>query len=209
MDSEPTVIYKARSADDANLLKNVLAQSGIDAQVVTAASSAWAGMGGLFAHAEVIVAEKDVVEARRIAAEFDQHTAIDTSDTVEPATPAVALGDWPVCPRCGARRTAICPACRTAGSDFPLADRMSEAEPGETGPPLLLCPECDEPFTPGYLRRCGQCGHPFESAGDVDAAEDLETGALREHFSAWAWVVALISVLVIVAVIILLFVTRR
>ena len=33
---EPTVIYKGRwSADDANLLKNVLAQSGIDAQVVT------------------------------------------------------------------------------------------------------------------------------------------------------------------------------
>ncbi len=206
MDSEPTVIYKARSAEDANLLKNILAENGIDAQVVTAASSAWAGMGGIFAYAEVIVAEKDVAEARRIAAEFDQHTAIDTSEEVESATTTAAPADWPTCPRCATRRSAICPACRTQGNDFPPADRMPEAGPGEALRPLLLCPECDEPFTPGYLHRCAQCGYQFEAAEDEDHAE---AGALREHFSAWVWVVALISVVLMVAAIALLFLSSE
>jgi hypothetical protein len=207
MDSEPMVIYSAQSAEDAHLLKNILAENGIEAHVMNTGLGAVVGFDSPLA-AQVAVAGKDVAEARRIAAEFDEHKPIDTAEAAE-TTATAARGDWPACPRCGTPRTAICPACRTEGSDFPSADRAPDAEPGDASRPLLLCPECDEPFTPGYLRRCGQCGHPFESAGDVDAAEDLETGALREHFSAWAWVVALISVLVIVAVIILLFVTRR
>jgi hypothetical protein len=155
------------------------------------------------------VAAGDTVEARRIAVEFDQHQAVDTAENVEPATSAAAPGDWPVCPRCGTRRTAVCPACRTEGTDFPAADKMPEAEPGETSRQLLICPECDEPFMPGYLHRCAQCDYPFEGPGDVDDVEDLETGALRTHFSSWVWVVALISVVLVVAAIAILFLSSE
>jgi hypothetical protein len=204
MVSEPTVIFSARSAVDAHLLKNILAENGIEAQVLNAATATVVGVGSSIVWPQVAVAAKDVAEARRIAAEFDQHTAIGTSDKVEPATSAVALGDWPVCPRCGARRTAICPACRTVGSDFPPADAIPDREPGAAAPLLLLCPECDEPFTPGYLRRCAQCDYQFDDGEDV-GVDDVEAWALREHFSAWVWVVAVISVVLMVVAIAILF----
>ncbi len=132
MDSEPTVIYTARSAEDAHLLKNILAENGIDAQVVNAATPRGAGMVDSLAWRQVTVAEKDVVEARRIAAEFDQHTGhrhCGNSRAGDTAPSRSAIG--PSAPVAARRRTAICPACRTEGSDFPPADRMPEAEPGE------------------------------------------------------------------------------
>jgi hypothetical protein len=209
MDSEPTVIYTTPSAENAFLLKNVLAENGIDAHVANMGTATASGMGISLAWPQVAVAAKDAVEARRIAVEFDQHQAIDTAENVEPATSTAAPGDWPVCPRCGTRRTAVCPACRTAGTDFPAADKMPEAEPGQPERQLLICPECDEPFTPGYLRRCVQCDYPFEDPGDVEAVEDLETGALRANFSGWVWVVAVISVVLVVAAIAILFLSSE
>ena len=39
----------------------------------------------------------------------------------------------------------------------PLTDQQSETPSS----PLLICPTCDEPFHPRYLRRCEWCGHEF------------------------------------------------
>lgn len=67
-----------------------------------------------------------------------------------------------ICPECNRRRTAVCPICRTAGSNFPPGDFPVAREEEETAePPLLICPTCDEPFEPRYLRRCEWCGHDF------------------------------------------------
>jgi hypothetical protein len=55
---------------------------------------------------------------------------------------------------------AVCPVCETAGTDFPLAD-MPRAGDDEESLAWLICPTCDEPFEPGYLRRCECCGNDF------------------------------------------------
>jgi hypothetical protein len=53
----------------------------------------------------------------------------------------------------------------TEGSD-PLRskDRTEEPAGGDAG--LLICPTCDEPFTPRFVRRCGGCGHEFPDGFD-------------------------------------------
>jgi len=52
--------------------------------------------------------------------------------------------------------------CGGQGDDSEAADETFDG-------PLLLCPTCDEPFAPRYLRRCEWCGHEF--AEDADALE--------------------------------------
>lgn len=40
---------------------------------------------------------------------------------------------------------------------------------------MLLCPTCDEPFVPQYLRRCEWCGHEFPEGVEIDPpADDFE-----------------------------------
>ena len=36
---------------------------------------------------------------------------------------------------------------------------------------MLLCPTCDEPFTPQFARCCGDCGHEFPDGFDQSQAE--------------------------------------
>ncbi|HVA48359.1 MAG TPA: hypothetical protein VNH11_18475 [Pirellulales bacterium] len=64
------------------------------------------------------------------------------------------------CPACGRTRVAVCPFCRTTGTRFRAADMM-EMDDANEEPALLICPTCDEPFEPAYLRRCEWCGHDF------------------------------------------------
>lgn len=64
------------------------------------------------------------------------------------------------CPACGRTRVTVCPFCRTTGTQFRAAD-MIEADLAAGEPVLLICPTCDEPFEPTYLRRCEWCGHDF------------------------------------------------
>jgi len=81
--------------------------------------------------------------------------------------------DWPVCPRCDKRRQAVCDVCATAGSDFPLAEFQGALAPSgsvtdaeqeaDQAEPLLMCPNCDEAFTPRYYRICAWCDHDFQS----------------------------------------------
>ncbi len=53
----------------------------------------------------------------------------------------------------------------------------------ESGEPitLVMCPTCDEPFTPEYVRRCESCGHEFP-----DGYDPPETPAEAEDLSGQA-----------------------
>lgn len=64
------------------------------------------------------------------------------------------------CPDCSRPRVAICPFCKTMGNHFRAADEIAVRET-DAEPSLLICPICDEPFEPTYLRRCEWCGHEF------------------------------------------------
>ena len=84
----------------------------------------------------------------------------------------------PVCPQCGRLRQTMCPVCKTAGTEFPWADeefsapaalhQIATADNDADAPAavisdglMLVCTTCDEPFEPGYARRCEWCGHDF------------------------------------------------
>ena len=41
---------------------------------------------------------------------------------------------------------------------------------------MLLCPTCDEPFTPQFARRCSACGHEFPDGIDQPQAERASEG---------------------------------
>jgi len=42
---------------------------------------------------------------------------------------------------------------------------------------MLLCPTCDEPFTPQFARRCNGCGHEFpDGFDDYQAEQELRLG---------------------------------
>lgn len=69
---------------------------------------------------------------------------------------------WPVCPECGARRTARCPICSTVGDLFPLAD----AEFWDGTEPVVQAPE---PPRSG----CG-CANQIEHACQGDCSEPVE-----------------------------------
>ncbi|HWB12571.1 MAG TPA: DUF2007 domain-containing protein [Pirellulales bacterium] len=62
------------------------------------------------------------------------------------------------CAGCGRPRVAVCPFCKTSGRRFRPAD-MIEVEQSDGVPHVLICPICDEPFEPAYLRTCEWCGH--------------------------------------------------
>lgn len=92
--------------------------------------------------------------------------------------------DWPRCPRCRRPRLAVCPACQTAGSKFPLADDHSGSSAwlGTASPlarPLLVCTTCDHPFTPEFYRRCEGCGHTFPDGLDTPRSTPVEDAARR------------------------------
>ena len=69
------------------------------------------------------------------------------------------------CAGCGRARVAVCPFCEESGSRFRAADVL-DVERSHGAPHLLICPICDEPFEPSYLRICEWCGH--------DAGEGIE-----------------------------------
>lgn len=86
--------------------------------------------------------------------------------------------DWPTCPQCGRRRMTACPICQTASAEFPAAEyapAAADESPNEARQPLLMCPTCDEAFTPRYYRRCELCGHQFGGGNEADG-EPAEFG---------------------------------
>lgn len=95
---------------------------------------------------------------------------------------------WPDCPQCGRRRQTRCPTCDIGGDDFSLAEYLptlgppARLESQETPPPipqelLLMCPACDEAFSPQFYRFCERCGYDFGDGLVLEAAEvDILTG---------------------------------
>jgi hypothetical protein len=151
------------------MLRARLAEEGIRALVDNEMLEGGRGvdMLGFPTDAQVVVAEVDAERARKIAEEFDSEQAHRDERPLEDHV--AGEWSWPVCPECDSQRTAICPGCGRSGTDFLPGDRApGETAEGET--PVLLCPTCDEPFTPRYLPRCEWCGHEFEPSAPQEVA---------------------------------------
>jgi len=208
------VIYAARTVQEAHLLMNHLGENGIRAMVTNAVLEGGSGVDilGWPTLARVQVREEDAVVARKIALQFDRAISErakaetdEPDDDENPAEPArqgdaavrveAPSGPWPRCPQCGVPRITKCPACGTSGTGFPEADPL-DATQSDGAPPaaLVLCLECDEPFTPEYASACEWCGHKFPDgfAPAADEAFDLSPGLLAVVGVALAIVVGLL-----------------
>lgn len=183
MPDHPVVIHTASSVLEAHQLKNVLAEAGIQAFISNEAIEGLVGAPPviLSAAAKVLVSSEQQAAARQIIGEFlkqsprredaapptSGHESLDDGSSAGESRPNrrsdVAPGQLESCPDCGRRRTAVCPICQTAGSDFPPGEMPVARESDAEEPPLLICPTCDEPFEPNYLRHCEWCGHDFGS----------------------------------------------
>ncbi len=144
--------------------------------------------------AQAIVQEFDSEQATPVAPST-AHLISRTNDRPLPEESDIAAAH---CPDCGMRRTAVCPVCQTASAEFPMADAAPTAKgsgvffgqpancqdsrgPKKTPDPLadsdelmLVCTMCDEPFVPGYLRRCEWCGHDFGEGIQLKASAPRE-----------------------------------
>lgn len=210
MSDRQTVIYTARTMQDAHLLKNRLVELGIKAVVENDVLEQGSGVDivGWPTLARVVVSEGDAPRARQLALEFESKGGSGASgeSQAEPEVPAAPRDAWPRCPECDAPQTTRCPVCQTAGTDFGPADMEFSPVPGvdvpdaagpscgpagctpagstdeadrddgpaEAPPAMLMCPTCDEPFTPEYAGVCEWCGHEFP---DGYRTEPPETAA--------------------------------
>ena len=103
---------------------------------------------------------------------------LESSESPDGFSPDDSIDAWPLCPDCGRRRLTTCPFCKTSGSD---------CLPG-TGPdqrqaehPLVICPVCDEPFEPAYLKTCEWCGHEFDDGIAVKPPPSVEPIEINER----------------------------
>lgn len=198
MADNPIVIYRARTAPEAELIKARLAEQGIKALVTNDLLEGGRGVDllGWPTDARVVVGEADAERARQIALEFEAEQGHRREQPLE----EIAGGEWawPVCPECDSQRTTTCPGCGRSGTDFgpgdlaPHAAAEDRAEDDQTQ--VLICPTCDEPFVPKYLPRCEWCGHVFEPG-----AADLEAGEPEHDESTDLRILAAIGIIVVLA----------
>jgi len=206
------VVYVAGTIQEAHLLRNHLEENGIRATVTNAVLEGGAGVDivGWPTSARVAVGEEDAAAAREIAVQFDrafrehanaespeeeaedsagqpgQSSDVSRTDAPPPSRPR--------CPQCNVLRITKCPACGSSGPDFPLADRFTSQD-DDASVPLLLWPECDEPFAPEYASECEWCGHKFQEGFAPVVPEqrfDLSPGLLAVVALALAVVVGLL-----------------
>jgi hypothetical protein len=175
MSDRHVVIYTAPESKPALKLCQHLAQIGIRAQLINTPKTAQPDAASANAnHVQVVVAENDQLVAQQIALEFGRpelHHGCAIVDVLVDDRDPDTIDAWPTCPSCGRKRHTMCPICETAGSEFPPADTISGGDETELegtddpGDPLgrrpLLCPMCDEPFVPDYLRQCEWCNFDF------------------------------------------------
>ena len=128
MAGQQTVIYAARTLQDAHLLKNLLTEAGIRASVTNDVLQGGSGVDvvGWRTLARVVVAEEDAESARSFVRDFEQRGLRLQAAGADIAPPSEAppeeLAGWPLCPECDKPRLAVCPICQTAGTELPRAD---------------------------------------------------------------------------------------
>jgi hypothetical protein len=181
MDRSLVTIYRAATLQDAYLLRNRLEEEGIKAQVGEGAIEQGAGVDivGFPTNCRVAVFEEDAERALQLVMEFEQAVCggCCKNGSAEPLpgddSPAQvdSAAVWPVCPKCGAARTAICPFCEATADSFPLADDFNGSPDAEQAL-RLLCPTCDEPHEARFLSKCGHCGYQFSPDEVVAPAEE-------------------------------------
>jgi hypothetical protein len=182
MPDRTEIIYIAGRIDEALLLRGLLAERGIESVIEN--ETLQGAIGGLPAGEatapRVRVAADDADKARKVVQMFERQERHGPPPQELIINDEELWRDWPRCPQCDARRQTICPVCHVAGNNFLLAEYnppaqqlSSHAAPEDTRP-LLMCPTCDEAFTPQFYRRCAWCNHEF--------ADGIETQIEHEHF---------------------------
>ena len=171
MRDRPTEIYRAANAQQAQLLRNMLEERGIQAFVV---NDFMQGAGGDLplgwtAAPQVLVAEEDVSKGRLIAEQFDATMRGDSSVATEEFDVADDdWKDWPLCPNCRWRRDVLCDICGSRGTKFALADLVDEPDRQSV---LLHCDTCDDHFRPQFFRICHHCGHDYGSGLELQPVQ--------------------------------------
>jgi hypothetical protein len=176
MSDRHRAIYIAANAEQAHILRNLLAEAGIASFVTNDTlvdPAGWAvraagGPGFVPTLPTIVVHEDDAEEARKLLLEAE--------DAVEGGAMAIELTQlvdatgeephWPLCPHCSKPRLATCPVCQTSGTDFaeaflPEVEVEQEDSADSSNRRLVVCPTCDEVFAPKYPARCEWCGHRF------------------------------------------------
>jgi len=187
MPDRPTEIYRAANPQQAQLLRNLLEERGIQAFVV---NDFLQGAGGDLplgwtAAPRILVAAEDVSKGRLIAEEFDATMRDGPSIAIEEFDVAQAdWEDWPLCPSCQQRRDVLCDICGSRGTKFALADLVEE--PGRESV-LLHCDTCDDHFRPKFFRVCQRCGHDF---GSGIASQPVQLGIPLPENTRRTWIAA-------------------
>ncbi len=119
------VIYVAGTLQQAQILKNVLAEEGIEAVVSNEVLQGGSGVDvvGWSTAARVVVGEDDAPAARQIALELERQSRLSPGELDdEEVERTEVVHPWPQCPECSAPRPVQCPICQSIGVYFPEAD---------------------------------------------------------------------------------------
>lgn len=163
-------IYVAATVQQAYLLRNQLADYGIDAKVVNDSLATGSDCPTDWSVApRVMVEAEDAEFAREVAEDFDEalHRGSPRGSSDDLPGEPLTWDDWPRCPRCRRLRQTLCPSCGSAGTNFSLAEFIPPADPDEPidlvadEPVLLVCSTCDQVFEPQFYRHCEQCDYDF------------------------------------------------
>ena len=174
MPEQSQIIYTAGRIEEAVIVKQLLDERGIAAQIENQALQGAVGElpAGEATSPRVRVSAEHAEKAREVVQALDhqQRLARERTVDVDPVHDE-NLHDWPTCPECHRRRQTVCPICDTAGTSLPLADPNHDGVAPTLGPtqnepnghlPLLICTTCDEPFRPRFYKVCQWCRHEFD-----------------------------------------------
>ncbi len=179
--SDVVVIYHAENEPMAHALVILLKEHSIDA-IVQGHGMQLAWGTTHWASPRVVVSAELEVKARQVVEKFEQQLREQRrnprvvadedqdDDVASDDEQTVDAHIWPTCPACKEPRPAQCPFCKHSGHDFGAAYGNEGAER------TVVCPQCDEPFTPVFFRLCHKCGHDYGDGKEVAAtAKGSET----------------------------------
>ena len=202
MSDKQVTIYHARTAQDAQVLKNVLAEAGIRALVTNEVLADGAGTDIL---GWPSLAQVGGRRRRRVGGSTHRRGV---RSAREPRRSRIA---GRACNRRagGVRMAHLSPVqgaandivyrVRHLGHPFPTpGDRMPEemAEAESASAMTCICPTCDEPFVPRFLSVCEWCGHQFEDGPSDTAGLSAPAEEMNHRVTMTLW--ALIAFIVVV-----------